>query len=438
MEWPSFIRFSLSSVRSRPSPFPRHPAARWRRWLLLLVVFLVPLGAVTRISAHSPAHSPSHTPTVVGEPMQLLRTDSAYFLKVDLTHPFVRPVVLLPHNGAGGLQPLGDIAKQLDGQGYTAWAVINGDLFSPQCPYGEVCSQGLTYVGGEYRAAWAAYDEYRQARGNIGFDQWNGVEINVGDNQSKRHMVIGGGPRVVIGGGEPTCTGELHGAKTFFPASGEWFDDDARWWCTDTRSISLIGHSADGRYLFVGMSLGGNTVTQIARWLREQGAAEVLRLDSGGSSKMYHDGMYIGGQGSQPHRPIANAFAIVVDPAPAPPPAEETEANIAHDPPSTTITPRLREPMDGHTITGERVWFAWEGDAAPSRYVFRVRDVPTIDGMGLTILNEIVYEPNHRVAFGPEWQYSDLYWSVKYDAPDAEWAPMQRFRFSPDAAPVRP
>ena len=134
-------------------------------------------------------------------------------------------------------------------------------------------------------------------------------------------MTIGGGPRIVMGGGAPTCYGELHYVdskpKTYFPASGEWFDDDVRGWCSDTRAITLLGYSADGQNLYMGISKGGKTVTQLAQWLKDRGAHEVLRMDSGSSSGMYHNSQFVGGNSS---RAIANAFVLIVEEGPPPPP----------------------------------------------------------------------------------------------------------------------
>jgi hypothetical protein len=208
----------------------------------------------------------------------------------------------------------------MEGKGYAQWAVINGDLFSGNCPNGVNCAQGLTYIDGGRRENWGAYGNTWQVRGNIGFDSGRSVEVNVGDAQSKRHMTIAGGPRVLMGG-SPTCNPSPQGDKTFFPDSGEWFDGNVSSWCSDTRAITMVGFSGDGRYLYFGVSGGGKTVTQLAQWLKDRGATQLLRLDSGGSAGMYHNGQLVAGSTD---RAIANALAIYVrsgeNPTATPPP----------------------------------------------------------------------------------------------------------------------
>lgn len=258
------------------------------------------------------------------EPVQVLTGDNNYFLKVDVRDPQVRFRVGLANNDSGGLESLAGMKSRYEGQGYAQWAIINGDLFSPRdsippdCPDGVNCAQGLTYIDGVHKPNWSEYGSTWIVRGNLGLDTSKSVQISVGDTQSKRHMTIGGGPRVLMGGGEPTCNPVYDDAsgKTFFPDSGEWFDGDVGGWCSDPRAITMLGYSADGRYLYLGISFGGKTVTQLAQWLKDRGAHEILRMDSGSSSGMYHNGTFIGGTG---YKAIANAFVLIVDGSPTPP-----------------------------------------------------------------------------------------------------------------------
>ena len=260
------------------------------------------------------------------QPVEVLTGDNNYFLKVDLHAPQVRFRVALANNDSGGLESLAGMKSRYEGQGYEQWAIVNGDLFSAGCPGGVNCAQGLTYIDGVHKPNWSEYGSTWMIRGNLGLDASKSVQISVGDAQSKRHMTIGGGPRILMGGGTPTCQAEYDTpssiavcgpGKTLFPTSGECFDGDVRYWCSDTRAITMLGYSADGQYLYTGISLGGKTVTQLAQWLKDRGAHEILRMDSGSSSGMYDNGTFIGGTSS---KPIANAFALIVDSAPPPPP----------------------------------------------------------------------------------------------------------------------
>ena len=264
-------------------------------------------------------------------PIEVLSGNSNYFLKVDLDDPRVRIRVGLANTDHGGLETLSSMKNRYSGQGYSEWAIINGDLFSEYCPsYVKNCAQGLTYIDGQPKPNWGfddpdiGYGYTWRGRGNLGLDSSFYPEVSVGDSQTKRHMVIGGGPRIVINGGPPVCNavyesqpgGHCGADKTYFPHSNECFDDDVSYWCTDTRSITLVGYSADRKYLFMGISESSSTynVVQLAQWLKDRGAYEVLRLDSGSSSGMYHNSTEKGTVGKL----IANHLAVIVDNEPPP------------------------------------------------------------------------------------------------------------------------
>ncbi|MBC7228220.1 MAG: phosphodiester glycosidase family protein [Thermoflexales bacterium] len=210
------------------------------------------------------------------------------------------------------------------------------------------CGQGLTYIEGQHKPNWSAYGETWRVRGNIGFDSAFNPEISVGDFQTRRYTTVAGGPRVLMGGGSPTCNPQYDSGtqKTYFPDSGEYFDGDVRYWCSDTRAITAVGISSDGRYLYFGISKSGNTVTQLAQWLKSKGAHEVLRFDSGSSTGMYHNGQFIGGTGS---KPIASALAVIVLPGSSP----DTT------PPSGDYT----SPANGATVGRTVRLAAWASDS---------------------------------------------------------------------------
>jgi len=257
-------------------------------------------------------------------PIEVLSGDYNYFLKVDLDDPRARIRVGLANNDNGGYETLSSMKNRYSGQGYSEWALINGDLFGSGCPSNVNCAQGLTFIDSNRKENYSAYGNTWMVRGNLGLDSSLYPEVSVGDSQTKRHMVIGGGPRIVINGGPPVCNavyesqpgGHCGVGKTYFSHSNECFDGDVRYWCTDTRSITLVGYSADRRYLFMGISEPSSTynVVQLAQWLKDRGAYEVLRLDSGSSSGMYHNSIGKGTVGKL----IANHLAVIVDNEPPP------------------------------------------------------------------------------------------------------------------------
>ncbi len=87
----------------------------------------------------------------------------------------------------------------------------------------------------------------------------------------------------MIGGSSPTCSFQRNpqDGKYFFPASGEWFDNvyrtSSEHWCNSTAGVTLVGFSADRSHLFMGVSTAGMTVEQVAQWLKDRGAYEVLQ-----------------------------------------------------------------------------------------------------------------------------------------------------------------
>ena len=324
----------------------------WMLAVLTAVIgIVIPLRSETTMGKQ-PLLAPRADSSMLDDPIQVLSDDNNYFLKIDLHDPRVHPQVMLANNDTGGLQSLYWMKKRLEG--HARWAIVNGDLFSNGCPAGVNCAQGLTYiVPGQHKPNWSEYGETWKVRGNIGFDASNNPEISVGDFQTKRYMTIGGGPRVLMGGGSPTCNAiyDSNTGKTYFPDSGEYFDGDVRYWCSDTRAITAIGYSADRRYLYVGISLGGKTVTQLAQWLKDRGAYEILRLDSGSSSGMYYNGQFIGGTGG---KPIADAFAIVIDSGSPP---------SSNHPPNT---PSLQSPHDWYVSRdGKAPTICWNNPGDP-------------------------------------------------------------------------
>ncbi len=141
----------------------------------------------------------------LSDPVQILSSDSNYFLKVNLRDSRARFRVALANNDNGGLQTLSGIKSRFENQGYAEWAIVNGDLFSGNCPSGTNCAQGLTYIDGNRRGNWSQYGNTWMVRGNLGLDTANNASISVGDGQTRRNMTIGGGPRVLMNGGNPTC-----------------------------------------------------------------------------------------------------------------------------------------------------------------------------------------------------------------------------------------
>ena len=277
-------------------------------FLLLVTVlaavcqFQVPrrVGAVDGLSSTLPS------------PIEVLDDKDRYFLKVNLRDSRVRFQVGLANGDAGGYERLSGMADRYAGQGYAEWAVINGDYFAGDCPTTENCAQGLTYIDGQRRDNWERYGATWQQRANLGVDIWNNTQIAIGDAQPERHSVVAGGPWVVTNGGPPTCEARYIDGWTTF-STGEVFIGDQRFYCTTRRPLTMVGYSADRQHLFMGVSAGGMNVLELAQWLKDRGASDVLKLDGGGSSGIIHNGALTKGAID---RPLVNSLAVMVDPAP--------------------------------------------------------------------------------------------------------------------------
>ena len=192
----------------------------------------------------------------VDEPITMISDGSLYFARVNLDDTRIQVKVMLANNGQGGYERVSSYASRLSSQGYADWILVNGDYFGPGGPSTVNCAQGLTYIEGVHRPNWTEYGVTWRVRGNIGFDSGMNPRMAIGDTQTSRYMVIAGGPRTVIGGAAPVCSATYDNTtgKTVF-STGEQFDGDVRGWCTDTRAITMVGYSADGRYLYMGVSV---------------------------------------------------------------------------------------------------------------------------------------------------------------------------------------
>ncbi len=289
--------------------------------LLLVSVLVASLGETQQPRVVGAAQVPSG---ILPSPIEVMQDESNYFLKVNLHDARVRFQVGLANGDAGGYERLSGMASRYDGQGYPEWAVINGDYFAGDCILNVNCAQGMTYINGQRRDNWERYGATWQQRANLGLDVWNNTQIAIGDAQPERHSVVAGGPWVVTNGGPPTCEARYIDGWTHF-STGEVFFGDQRFYCTTRRALTMIGYSADRQHLFMGVSAGGMNVLELAQWLKDRGASDVMKLDGGGSSGIIHNGALKKGATD---RPLVNSLAVLVDPAPRALPATAPTAGI--------------------------------------------------------------------------------------------------------------
>jgi len=203
-------------------------------------------------------------------PISVISDVNNYFLKIDLKDSRVRMKVGLANNDSGGYEKMPSMQQRFVDTGYTEWALVNGDYFSSGCPPTVNCAQGLTYIDGLLRANWSSYVDTAK-RGNIGFDSLNDVQIAIGSNQSRRNMVISGGPWVVQNGNTAVCNTQLktrsNGQLYTLFSTGEEFNGNQSRYCTETGGGTFVGYSQDGRYLFIGVAKG-RTMVDVGNWLR--------------------------------------------------------------------------------------------------------------------------------------------------------------------------
>lgn len=284
---------------------------------------------INDVDFHESKEVDSETNSIVNSPVQVLSDGSRYFLKADMHDQRVRLRVGLANNDSGGFETLASIKNRYSNQGFSEWAIINGDYFSMNydCPSSENCAEGLTYIDSERKINWSGYGTTWPVRSNFGIDTSKYMQMAIGDNPQK-HMVIAGGPWIVKDGGTPTCQAEyISDLKITYFSTGEQFNGDVTDWCTQPGVLTMIGFSEDRKYVYMGMSSGGMNVVQLGQWLKDQGAYDVIKLDSGGSSGIYHNNVLKKGFND---RPIANHLALIVDDIPIQPPPPSGSWNVTY------------------------------------------------------------------------------------------------------------
>jgi hypothetical protein len=305
-----------------------------------------PTTSIPLISTVTPANEGEEVSDTTS-PITILteETTNTRAVKVDLRDNRVQVRAMLANedeNGKGrGYQSLESMKDRLanESESYSEWVIIGADPGGGGCPADTNCTQGLTCISG--KCQWDLYGDRWKDQGNIGFTAFNLPQISVGDSQTEAHrfMTVGGGPRVLwYGDGKtegPTCTPTYNSNEgtTTFTLTGEpeeVFDGDVRSWCTNEGPVGVVGYSADRQHLYLAVSTGGQTITELAQWLKEQGAAEVLRLNGGNATGLYYkksnDSSLLVGNGSSP---LASALAVRVFNSPqGPPPVLSEEGTL--------------------------------------------------------------------------------------------------------------
>jgi hypothetical protein len=307
-----------------------------------------PTTSVPLISTVTPA-SEGEEVSDTTSPITILteETTTTRAVKVDLRDNRVQVLAMLANedensNGSGH-QSLESMKDRLanESESYNEWVIIGADPGDGGCPADTNCTQGLTCISGECPPQWDLYGDRWKDQGNIGFTAFNLPQISVGDSQTEAHrfMTVGGRPRVLwYGDGKtegPTCdpTYNSSDGTTTFTLPGEpkeVFDGDVRSWCTNEGPVGVVGYSADRQHLYLAVSTGGQTITELAQWLKEQGAAEVLRLNGGNTTGLYYqvndNDTVLVGNGSSP---LASALAIRVRKLSPPDPPEGTPYTLS-------------------------------------------------------------------------------------------------------------
>lgn len=259
----------------------------------------------------STSTGPDSSLETLGSPITQLFEGDYRFLKIDLSDPRVSFQVELANNNIGGYQSLNNMKRRYEEKGYIDWAIINGDYFDDtyNCPSDTNCAQGPTYINGSVVPNWSGYAHNTQ-RANISFSRSNDVHLAIG--ASANFMTISGGPWIYKNG-VYQCDPHPNGTTTTFKhydGAEEIFGGNVGSYCDRPNKFTLIGYSAD--YVYMGVSTGDKTISEVAHWLRSKGAYNILKLDSGTSSGMYYNGQPYGNTGRQ----IANHLAVIVKDTP--------------------------------------------------------------------------------------------------------------------------
>ena len=411
------------------------------RWMLLLLGMGIII--LTAMAPTATGRTPLNKPPAFDEQsVAMVITDDPYtkvsehgieMVRFNLRDSRVQPKVMLANNDQGGREAinLGSsyVHRLQSDNNVQYWALINADFIGSGCPSGVNCAQGLTFIDGNRKENWSQYGTTWEVRGSMGFNSSNGVEMNIGNAQSKTHMVFAGGPMLVRNGNPPECSATLQPDGKYHFTTGEQFENAGEW-CGDTRAISFVAYSADEKYFYMGISKGGKTPVQVADWLRSQGAHQILRLDSGGSSRIIMNGTFVGGTSTSGSRQLPNAFAMTVS---------SGEPEDPYTPPCPILP--MEEPANGATLTSTQITLRWSlpgGDCADRPIVVSIKTAPTIDGSGDTVATVVLGSTttSHTVEIPTQYHNKDLYWSVWRERTGTGFQPPRTFKITPNAAPT--
>ncbi len=103
-------------------------------------------------------------------------------------------------------------------------------------------------------------------------------------------------------------------------------------------------------------------------------------------------------------------------------------------PPPPCSAPSLQTPGDGFVAPSQVIAFAWAGMshcAYDGRYVLRVKTTPDMDAGGTLIDEAITSAASVTLTISTNWNYRDLYWSVRANGDGATWSGPRRLRIEP-------
>lgn len=246
---------------------------------------------------------------------------------VDLSHPQIRVQVANNRDTWGGAQEtVSGMARR-----HGATLAVNGDYWSWQPndkPQGTTVVDGYCYRAHPERSAIAFSQD--KSRVEIGrFGTWPIADPPPDDCPGWIDQAISAGPQFLYGG-EFRWEERPHPENARHPNINEdtFLGTEAWQWDTARQPNTAVGISADGRSLILitcdGRGAGGAGGCRMGRempaLMREFGAHDALKLDSGGSTTFYYDGRVQNFPSGGTERAVVNALLVFSDPEPPPPP----------------------------------------------------------------------------------------------------------------------
>ncbi len=242
---------------------------------------------------------------------------------VDLTNPHVKVRAALNNDQWGGAKEV--VSKMAQRHG--AVVAVNGDYWgwgAYDVSQGTTAVEGTCHRAHPERSAIAFSKDLKQIA--IGrFGTWPIPDQAPDDCPGWFENAIGAGPQFIFGGVDKWQTTTNASDPAMIDINGDtWFGKEALGWGAGRNPNTAVGITQDGKTLILvtcdGRGAGGadgcRMSSEMVAILREHGAHDALKLDSGGSTTFYYDGAVRNQPSDGKQRAVVDALLVQSIPLP--------------------------------------------------------------------------------------------------------------------------